>query len=91
LAKADGPNTSILESGSKLKLERFVHPPKQDSEIRSIDEGMQTEGSAQQRINAQSLKIEIWQRDSNTKFESIPPAAKHALEIVPTDEGIQME
>jgi hypothetical protein len=68
-----------------------LQPEKQNAEIISIDDGMQTDRSDSQPANAASPSIEIRQPDSNVKLESAVQSLKQDLDTVSTDEGMRID
>jgi hypothetical protein len=63
---------------------------KQDSEIVSIDDGMQTDSSDQHCPNAQSPTVLAFKPDSNLKARRVSHRWKHDSEIVSIDEGMKI-
>jgi hypothetical protein len=75
------PRLEILPPGANVTFWRFVQEPKQDSEIVSIDAGMEIDSSEHER-NADSPRVEILQPVSNATCPRSPHEAKHFAEIV---------
>jgi hypothetical protein len=67
--KAFRPRVKSLEWDSNAKFERLLQSVKQNGEIVSIDEGIQTECNDVQEVNAYGPRFESLEPDSNLKSE----------------------
>jgi anti-sigma regulatory factor (Ser/Thr protein kinase) len=70
--------------------QRFVHPEKHESEILSIDRGMQIDPSDEQLQNADLPRSDTLQPSSNVTLQRFVHPEKHEFEIISIDEGIQI-
>jgi hypothetical protein len=85
------PRIEILEPVSNVNLERRWEYSKQESEIVSMDEGIQIDSSDPQNANAHSPRTDNLLPDSKTTSQRVSHAMKQDLPIVSTDEGIQID
>jgi hypothetical protein len=65
----DLPRIESLEPDSNVKFARFAQLAKHESQILSIEEGIQIDSSDEQFENADSPRIEIVEPRSNVKIE----------------------
>jgi hypothetical protein len=89
-SNADLPILESLQIDSNVTSESTPHIAKQDSEINSIEEGIQIERSAH-RANADLERIESLHPGSNVTVESSRQCLKQDCEIVSTDEGMHSD
>jgi hypothetical protein len=68
-----------------------VHPKKQWLGMFLIDEGIEIDRSEKQRENADSPRVEMRQPGANAKFARLLQSLKQEMEIVSTDEGMQID
>jgi hypothetical protein len=74
-----------------VKCERFSQERKQEREIVSTDEGMQSDRSDGQYENAKQPRLETLLPGAKVRFKRLRQLLKQKSGMLSTDEGIQID